>query len=321
MALYTELSPAEIAGAVAAFGLPAPTELRPEPRGTVNTNHHVWAGGERWFFRLNEGKTEEDAAFEVEVHRYLEEAHYPIPRLVLTPSGEGWVPLRGKPAMLFAYAPGEEIAIAEAEPDRCRRVGEQLGRLHDLAAGFGARRENPYGPGRVASWLEELVSRPHDPSVEEVRPLLEAELARAGALPRAPQGLVHGDLFVDNVLWVGARVSAILDWEMSCTAPFAYDLGVAVNAWCFTHGYQRDRAHALLEGYRSRRRPEPETMAALYPWARWAALRFTVSRLAAFHGTPLGEDRLARKDWRRYRDRLIALAALGEDGFADLAGL
>jgi homoserine kinase type II len=321
MALYTELRPDEIAEALAAFGLPAPTELRPEPRGTVNTNHHVWAGGERWFFRLNEGKSEVDAAFEVEVHRYLEEAHFPIPRLVLTPDGAGYVLVRGKPAMLFGYAPGEEVRLREAAPDRCRRVGEQLGRLHDLAAGFGARRENPYGPSRVRAWLTGLEERPHDPAIDEALPALEDELTRAPALPSAPQGLVHGDLFVDNVLWVGARISTILDWEMSCTAPFAFDLGVAVNAWCFTDGFQRDRAHALVEGYRSRRKVEPETLAALYPFARYAALRFTVSRLNAFHATPLGEDRLARKDWRRYRDRLLALRAMGDGGFGELCGI
>jgi len=321
MALYTELDPAEIAAALAAWGLPAPTATRPEPKGSVNTNHHVWTGGERYFFRLNEGKRLEDVAFEAEVHRYLEEAHLPVPRLVRTPEGAGWVMVREKPAMLFAYAPGEEITRDEATPARCRLLGEQLGRLHDLAAGFQASRPNPYGPARVRAWLDELDTPPHDREVEAARPMLEDEYARAATLPGAPRGLVHGDLFVDNVLWLGARISSVLDWEMSCVDPFAYDLGVCVNAWCYTDGFQRDRAHALLEAYRSKRRAEPETLDAIYPYARYAALRFTASRIHAFHDTPLGSDRLAWKDWRRYRDRLSALRELGERGFRELAGL
>jgi len=321
MALYTELDPAEIAAALAAYGLPPPSATRPEPKGSVNTNHHVWAGGERYFFRLNEGKRLEDVAFEAEVHRYLEEAHFAVPRLLRTAEGTGWVLVRGKPAMLFAYAPGEEITRDEAEPARCREVGEALGRLHDLAAGFQASRPNPYGLPRVRAWLDELAILPRDRELDAARPLLEDEYARATALPNAPRGLVHGDLFVDNVLWLGARIAAVLDWEMSCVDPFAYDLGVVVNAWCYTDGFRRERAHALFEAYRARRRPERETLEAVYDHARYAALRFTASRIHAFHGTPLGADRLAWKDWRRYRDRLVALRDMGERGFRDLAGL
>jgi homoserine kinase type II len=172
----------------------------------------------------------------------------------------------------------------------------------------------------VRDWLDELDAQAHDPEIDRARPLLEDELARAPALPGAPRGLVHGDLFVDNVLWIGPRISAVLDWEMSCVDPFAYDLGVSLNAWCYTAAFQRDRAHALLEGYRARRRVEQETLAALYPYARFAALRFTASRIHAFHGTPLGADRLYWKDWRRYRGRLVELREMGEGGFRELVG-
>jgi homoserine kinase type II len=321
MALYTELGREEIAAALGAFGLPPPDEVRPEPKGSVNTNHHVWAGGERWFLRLNEGKRLEDVEFEAAVHGYLEEARFPVPRLLRTRAGDGYTLLRGKPAMVFAYAPGEELSREEATAPRCHLLGEQLGRLHDLASGFQAARPNPFGLPRVRAWLDELATAPRDPEIDRARPLLEDELGLASSLPGAPRGLVHGDLFVDNVLWIGPRVSAVLDWEMSCVDAFAYDLGVALGAWCYTGAFQRDRAHALLEGYRSRRRAEPETLAALYPFARYAALRFTASRIHAFHATPLGADRLAWKDWRRYRDRLVALREMGEGGFRDLAGI
>jgi homoserine kinase type II len=322
MALYTVLTPDEIAAAARAFGLPAPERVKPEPKGSVNTNYHLWAGGDRYFLRLNEGKTDADVAFEAEVQRYLFEARFPVPHLFFAADGRPFVPVAGKQAMLFAYAPGEEISRDAALPERCRRVGEQLGRLHDLAAGFAAERGNPYAPARVRGWIEGL--RPDgdgDPDVAAALPLLEEELERAERLPSAPRGLVHGDLFVDNVLWIGERVSYVLDWEMSCVDPFAYDLGVAVNAWCYTDRYEPARAAALLAGYRARRRIDRDTEAALYPWARYAALRFTASRIHAFHRASLGEDRLAWKDWRRYRDRLVALRALRERGYRDMLGL
>ncbi len=105
---------------------------------------------------------------------------------------------------------------------------------------------------------------------------------------------------------------------MACVDPFAYDLAVAVNAWCYTSRFERERAAALLAGYRSRTRVHAETLEALYPYARYAALRYTASRIHAFHLAELGEDRLAWKDWSRYRDRLGALRQMGEGGFREL---
>jgi homoserine kinase type II len=322
MARYTDLTSDELAAVVRPFGLPAPDRVRPELKGAVNTNFHLWAGGQRFFLRINEGKTEHDVSFEAEVQRYLHDAHFPVPHLHVADDGRPFVPVAGKLAMLFAYAPGEEIAREDVGAARCRRVGEQLGRLHDLAAGFTATRENPYGLPRVRGWIAAL--EPNgvgDPAVAATLPLLRDELRRAESLPGAPQGLVHGDLFIDNVLWIGDRVSSILDWEMSCTAPFAYDLGVAVNAWCYTDRYEPARAAALVEGYRGKRRLEPETVEALHAWACYAALRFTASRIHAFHLAEVGADRLAWKDWRRYGDRLAALREMGERGFLALLGL
>jgi homoserine kinase type II len=105
---------------------------------------------------------------------------------------------------------------------------------------------------------------------------------------------------------------------MACTETFAYDVGVALSAWCYREGYDGARAAALLEGYRARRKVEPETLEALYPWARFAALRFAASRIHGYHRAALGPDRLVKKDWRRYRDRLAALEAMGEAGFRAL---
>jgi homoserine kinase type II len=320
MALYTVLTEDELAAALRRFGLPAPDRVKPEPKGAVNTNYHVWAGGDRYFLRLNEGKTEADVVFEADVQRYLFDARFPVPRLHLADDGRPFAIVAGKPAMLFSYAPGEEIARAAALPDRCRRVGEQLGRVHDLSAGFTRERANPFAPPRVAGWIAELRSDA-DAEVRAALPVLEDELARAEALPGAPRGLVHGDLFTENVLWVGDRVSSVLDWEMSCVDPFAYDLGVAVNAWAYADAYDPARARALVTGYRSKRRIEPETVDALYAWGRYAALRFTASRIHGFHRAQLGADRLAWKDWRRYRDRLVALREMGERGYRELLGV
>ena len=321
MALYTPLSAAQLAEACAAFGLPPPDRVQPEPKGRVNTSYHLWAGGERWFLRLAEAATPADVAFEAEVLTYLHGAHFPVARLVPAAGGRPSALVAGKPAVLFAYAPGEEKASAALTPEHCRRIGEQLGRLHDLAGGFTAERPNPYGPERVAAWLEGLGDGGADGELRAALPLFRRELAAAGALPGAPRGLVHGDLFTDNVLWLGDRVGYLIDWEMSCTEAFAWDLAVAVDAWCYGDQHDHLRAVALLEGYRSRRRIEPETVAALHPYARFQALRWAVGRLRTFPAGRPASGTVAWKDWRRYRDRLQALLAMGPEGYLRLLGL
>ncbi len=297
--------------------------LRPAaaPKGSINTNYHLWAGGQRYFLRLNEGKTDAEVLFEASVLRYLEEARFPAVRLRVAQDGRCFVPVAGRQAMLFQYAPGEEVTREALDPAHCRRVGEQLGRLRDLASGLSGTRENPYGRARVADWLQELEpDGGGDPDVAAALPMLRDELERATKLPAGPRGLVHGDLFVDNVLWIGPGISSVLDWEMSCTDVFDYDLAVTINAWCFTDRFDRARVEALLAGYRSKHKIDSETRAALYPYARYAALRYTASRIHAFHLADLSADRLAWKDWRRYRLRVEALREMGEAGFEDLIG-
>jgi homoserine kinase type II len=248
MALYTPLTPDQIAAALRRYGLPPPERTLPEPKGSVNTNYHVWAGGRRWFLRLNEGKTADDVAFEAAVLRFLAAEGFPAAPLVATTDGEAQVEVAGRPALLFAFAEGEELERADVTPDRCRAIGWHIGRLHALAPLVPVARPNPYRWSRVAEWVAELEpDGGGDPLVAPALPMLRQELQAAASLPDAPRGLVHGDLFLDNVLWVGDRVSAVLDWEMSCVDAFAYDLAVLVNAWCYGERFEADLARALLE--------------------------------------------------------------------------
>jgi homoserine kinase type II len=321
MALYTPLSDAELADVLGAYGLPPPERALPEPKGSVNTNYHLWSGGRRWFLRLNEGKSAADVTFETRVLRFLESERFPSARLVATAEGAASVEVRGKAAMLFAFVAGEELERPDVGAAQCRRVGSLLGRLHALSGRFEAVRDNPYRWSRVEGWVREL--EPDGAGDPEVRPwvaVLRDELDRSRALPAAPRGLCHGDLFLDNVLWSGAEVAALLDWEMSCVDAFAYDLAVVLHAWCYGNRYEPALAEALMEGYRESRPVDPATADALYPYARYTALRYTASRIHAFHLASLGADRLAWKDWTRYRDRLLALRQMGEHRFRALVG-
>ncbi len=322
MALYTPLSHEQLADVLRRYGLPPPDRTLPEPKGSVNTNYHLWSGGRRWFLRLNEGKTVEDVAFEAEVLRFLAREGFPAAPLVSAVGGAHQVEVAGRPAMLFAFAEGEELERTDVTSERCHRIGAELGRLHTLAPRLRVARANPYRWGRVAEWVGELEpDGGGDQLVAPCLPMLRQELELSVSLPAAPRGLVHGDLFLDNVLWVGERISALLDWEMSCVDALAYDLAVVVNAWCYGERFEPSLARALVAGYREQAALDQATADALYPYARYVALRYTASRIHAFHLASLPADRLAWKDWTRYRDRLAALRSMGERAFRELVGL
>jgi homoserine kinase type II len=322
MALYTPLSNDQLAGVLRRYALPPPDRALPEPKGSVNTNYHLWSGGRRWFLRLNEGKNVEDVAFEVEVLRFLAREGFPAVPLVLARDGAPQVEVAGRPAMLFAFVEGEELERTDVTPERCRRIGVELGRLHVLAPRFHVTRANPYRRGRVSEWVAELEpDGGGDPLVAPCLPMLRQELELSVKLPAVPCGLVHGDLFLDNVLWVGERISALLDWEMSCVDAFAYDLAVMVNAWCYGERFEPSLARAIVAGYREHAILDGATVDALYAHARYVALRYTASRIHAFHLASLPADRLAWKDWTRYRDRLAALRDMGERRFRELVGV
>jgi homoserine kinase type II len=320
MAVYTELGKDDLQAIARAFGLPPGAQARPEPKGSINSNYHLDAGGERYFLRVNEGKAFADVEWEAQVCDFLAAARFPVPRVLRTPEGRAWVERAGKAVSLFEHVSGEELTRETVTPAHCGRIGEQLGRLHALADAFSGERPNPYGPARVGAWLHDLEASTLGGSAraEWDLPLLREEWALAEKLPHTPRGLVHGDLFVDNVLWIGDRVASVLDWEMSCVEPFVWDVAVTLNAWCYSDRYEPARVNALLAGYRSKRKLKEEELAALYPWARFGALRYTVSRILDFGLSKLKDHQLFRKDWHRYRDRLKALRKMGEAGFREL---
>jgi homoserine kinase type II len=237
--------------------------------------------------------------------------------------GQAWVPLRGGALSLFDWTAGEHVTASGVTERHLWELGRVLGRLHRLGAGFAPPRENPFGPTTVRDWLDRLVASggQGEAEVAAALPLLQLGLDRADELAGADCGVIHADLFRDNVLWLGDRVSAILDFEMACVAPAALDPAVAMLDWCWEDAdYSPARVRALGEGYRNAAERSTFPPAELSPALCFVACRFTLSRLRDFHFSKLPPEALTRKDWREMRDRLQRALALGEKGLGELWG-
>jgi len=287
---FTRLGDAELGALAAAFSLGAVRAWRPIAAGTINSNFAVETERGRWFVRVNEGKALADVAWEARLVEALAAGGLPTPPPLRAPDGRSYAPLPGAPGKwvsAFPWRGGRHLAPAEVTEEHAAALGEALAAMHAIGAALPAdwRRTSIYDHDHLAARYAGFAGS-RDPELARAIEVLGEELALAAAAApirrAAATGIIHGDLFRDNVLWEGARLVAILDFEQASGGSLAYDLAVCLNDWCWCPDRAAPRlelAAALLAGYR-RRRPLPDAdRAALPVELRAAAARFTITRI------------------------------------------
>jgi len=317
VAVHVRFDATELDALLRPFGVGPVRSVRGLAEGSINTNHRVEAEGGAFFVRLSFGRGPADLGFEASLLDWLATIPFPVVAPRRTAAGEPALPCRNGFLSVFPWSAGEHLPSNAVEERHLWELGRILGRLRRIGTAFPLVRANPYGPATVAAWLEEIESTGGrgDAEVASSLPLLRRGLAQARELALAPEGLIHGDVFRDNVLWLGDRIAAVLDFEMACIAPAAVDPAVTLLDWTWDRdGFSAARIGALADGYRREAGSEASTAAQIAPALVFAACRFTLSRLRDFHFSPLPPAALFRKDWREMRARLEAALTLGEAG-------
>ena len=322
VALYTQLSPEELAAVAGAFRLGALRAARGIPHGSINTNYRLQTDSGVYFLRHTTVRSPADLDFEAAFISHLVAGGFPAPTLVRTAGGGCFLEIAGGRASIFQHLPGEELTRKALTPERCEQLGGQLAKLHRIANSFSGDRQNPYSPGTVQRWLNELAGHPEAEIAalaHELQAFLEeAQSFEGGLLPR---GAIHADLFMDNVKWVGERISAFFDFEMACRDTFALDIAITLNAWCFDGRYRPELCRGFIRGYQARRPLCAIEAQALYFQALFGAVRYCASRIRDFHLSPLPPERLARKDYRTYLARARALHQMQPTDFQRMLGV
>jgi homoserine kinase type II len=208
---------------------------------------------------------------------------------------------------------GRTLARGELSEDQSRQAGVALARLHLTGAPYPDQRAGRYEPDEIARRLAAIEARTADDpalaaAVEELRPeLRRLERDRSAVNDQIPQGLIHGDLFMDNVLYRGPTLVALLDFEQAAWGRPIYDLAVSVLAFGFgLDDFRSDITRAFIDGYLDTRPLEPIEADSFGDELCFAACRFTVTRITDVYlrreaGAPPG------KDFRRYLQRLRAV--------------
>jgi homoserine kinase type II len=327
MAAYTRLSRETAISLGREFGLDVAAVL-PVPAGAVNSNYRLTlADGGSVFARIYEEQDRDGAEGEARLLDHLAGRGVVTPRPIARKDGRGFTFLLesadsaavdgqpgragARPVAVFPWIYGRTLCQASVTKAIAQEVGAQLARVHLAATGF---REPRPGRFRVEDIRARLASiaRSDDELLRTLAPRIAARLDRATAERDAglPGGIIHGDLFRDNVLWDGGVPVALLDFESASDGPWTYDLMVTVLAWCFADDLELGLVRALFSGYRQIREPCAREIASLVTEGCIAALRFTVTRITDFN-LRRGIGERVTKDWRRFWARHERLRALG----------
>jgi homoserine kinase type II len=318
MAILTVPSDHELDALLGAYDLGEKRAAKGIEAGTVNTSYALELGRGRFFLRIYEEQGPAGAEAEARLLQHLAAAGVPTPPPVQARDGAMVRLLKGKPAAIFPWVDGDMLCLRAVTPAAAYDVGAALARMHlagpapPVATSLGAGR---FGADdlvarcdRIAK-VDDLVARAQSEPLRDH--VIRIDRKRRNDLPR---GLVHGDLFRDNVLWHEGRIAALLDFESAHKGPFAYDIAVTILSWSFRDAFDFEIARAIVAGYREVRELEPSEREALYVESIFAALRFTVTRIT--------DDAIrVGKKWQRFVARREAIEQLGPVGLREALGL
>jgi len=290
MAVYTDITDDELAGLLADFDLGAPLSFKGIAEGVSNSNFLLETEGGRFILTVYEQRVDEaDLPFFLSLMRWLSEHGFASGLPMADRSGEMLKRVRGKPCAIVSFLPG--LSVRRPTVAHCREAGAGLAALHNAADGFPMRRANDLGQ---AAWAPMFAPLKDD--AERLKPglskTIDGDIAHlAAAWPKGlPEGVIHADYFPDNVFFRDGKFAGAIDFYFACTDMRAYDIAVALNAWCFEAdgSFNITAARALVAGYEAARPLSDAERHALPVLAHGAALRFFLTRLQDWGATPEG---------------------------------
>lgn len=290
MAVYTDVVAEDLAAFLADYDVGEPLAYKGIAEGVENSNFLVHTSRGYFILTLYEKRVAaEDLPFFLALMEHLHARGITCPQPVKNRRGEVLGRIAGRPAAMITFLDG--MWIRRPTPGHCAALGEALAKLHLAGLDFGYSRANALS---VDGWrpLYAHCAARADEVRRDLAPFLAAELAYLEqAWPRdLPQGVIHADLFPDNVFFLGNKLSGLIDFYFACTDALAYDVAICLNAWCFEtdHAYNVTKGRGLLQAYAQVRPLSDEERNALPLLARGAALRFLLTRLVDWFDVPPG---------------------------------
>ena len=290
MAVYTEVADEELSCFLDTYDIGTVLSYKGIAEGVENTNYFLHTTRGSYILTLYEKRVREaDLPFFLGLMRHLAQRGLNCPLPVSNRRGEPLGKVAGRPAAIITFLDG--IAIRRPTAGHCGALGGALAKLHLAGQGFPMSRPNALSLDAWAPLFAQAEGQA-DRVAAGLAERTRRELAfLTDAWPRGlPSGVIHADLFTDNVFFIGPEVSGLIDFYFACTDAFAYDVAICLNAWCFEAdgSFNLTKGQAMLAGYQAVRRLDPPEIEALPILCRGSAMRFMLTRLVDWLNVPPG---------------------------------
>ena len=309
MAVYTPMAEDDLARLLTGYDIGQAVALDGITEGVENTNYKLTTNRGEFILTIYEKRVDAaDLPFFMDLMAHLSAGGYPCPTPIADKKGQVLQRHANKPLAIVSFLPGISHLIPSAS--QCYAAGAVLARLHLAAADLPLQLQRKNALGQAA-WqpLFDRCRQSADRFIAGSSQTLAQWLGEIGdAWPKdLPTGVVHADLFPDNVLFTNGAITGVIDFYFACQDYFAYDLAVMLNAWCFDRpqDFNKEKSAALINGYASHRPLTKFESAALPILAKGAAMRFFLTRLYDWDNTP-ADAQVRRHDPMDYWHRLNA---------------
>jgi homoserine kinase type II len=305
MAVYTEVSDDALRAFLELYDIGEVTSFKGIAEGVENSNYLLRTTDGQHILTLYEKRVKrEDLPFFIGLMEHLASRGVTCPQPVRDRAGSALGELAGRPAAIVTFLDG--LWIRRPNVRHCGEVGEALAQMHLAGADFPLKRVNALSLQGWPALFQAAQSR-----ADEVAPHLREESAAELSFLRTrwprdlPVGVIHADLFNDNVFFLGEQLSGLIDFYFACNDALAYDLAICLSAWCFepNNDFNISKGRAMISGYERLRPLGQAEIDALPLLARGAALRFMLTRLVDWLNVPPGA-KVAPKNPLEYRDKL-----------------
>ena len=284
MAVYTEIDGDTLAQFAAQYPLAQIDALKGITAGVQNSNFLLATADAKYILTVYEssanGVAADDLPFFLGLMLHLSAQGLSCPVPLARKDGGLISTVKDKPAALVSFLKGRSVKTPR--PEHCRALGAAMAQMHLAGDGFELHRPNNHGLSNWQTLFERCRSRADEVSPDLTR-AMERELIRLKENwpDNLPAGIIHADLFPDNVFFMQGAVSGLIDFYFACNDFYAYDLAIALNAWCFEADatFNVTKARALLSGYQNVRPLAPEEIDAVPILGAGAAMRFLTTRL------------------------------------------